>query len=131
MLGEAVARIKARTGFRSSLPMVLDELLAELGPRSGEPEGAEGPEDAFAAARAGDFTVLLALVRSQAGNASALEALVRRLDAVLFGGLIRLLEPAHAEQILAILDDLGTVHRAETLPVLPEAAFEERVRFLD
>ncbi|MES2442403.1 MAG: contractile injection system tape measure protein [Pseudomonadota bacterium] len=134
VLGETVARIKARMGFRSSLPVVLAELLAEAGQAAAVDE-AEAPADAseaaaFAAARAGDFAALLALVRSRVGNAPALEALVRRLDATLFAGLVRLLEPTHAAQILAILDDLNLAHRAEVLPVLPEIAFEQRLRFL-
>jgi hypothetical protein len=132
LLAGAVTRARKRTGFRSSLPVVLAELLAE-GPR--EPALPEAVMDtseaaAFAAARAGDFGALLALVRRGARNASTLEALVRKLDAALFAGLIHRLDPAEAELILAILDDLATAHRAKALPVLPEAAFEQRLRLL-
>jgi len=134
LLADALARTRKRTGFRSSLPVVLAELLAEMpiepDPVAVVPEPVGGDAAAFAAARAGDFAALLALVRSRASNASLLEALVRRLDVILFAGLIRLLEPADAELILAIVDDLGAVHRAEALPVLPEIAFEQRLRLL-
>ena len=123
LLGDAVAVTRARLGFRAELPQLLVELLAEIGDGPAPPDGpapraeATDAASALAAARDGNFTALLALVRRLADDRPALEALVRRLDDILFAGLIRQLEPAAADTILALLEEIEASERAAPQPL--------------
>ena len=69
---------------------------------------------AIVAARGGGFDALLAWVRRVAGDRTALSALVDRLSADLFAGLVARLDPANAALILTMLDDLALVHRSDS-----------------
>ncbi|WP_374145997.1 contractile injection system tape measure protein [Sphingomonas sp. 28-63-12] len=119
LLGAAIAQTRARMGFRSSLPQLVAELIAEqpaLPDAATAPAptgGAAGPTSALAAAATGDYGLLVALVRRLAGNRVAIEALVITLDPAIFAGLVATLDPANADLILAILDDIERVHQAK------------------
>lgn len=130
LLGDAVAALRAQQGLRSSLPRILSELLAEPGAEGDavQPAADSSPAAAIAAARAGEFDALLAQLRRVVGDRTALEALVDRLSAELFAGLIERLDPANAALILAMLDDLTLVERAD--PVLAIERFEVSLRAL-
>lgn len=132
LLAAAVEAVRARTGFRSSLPKVLAELLAETGSEAvaDEPAPGEPEADAIAAARAGSFDALVALVRRHAADRLALDALVRRLAPPLFAALIERLAATDAPRILEMLDELALVHRSEPLPGLDEPGFEPALRSL-
>ncbi len=122
LLGDALAMTRIRTGLRSSLPTVLGELLGEIGeaPPSPPPTPVAGDIDttaALQAARDGDYTALLALVRRLADDRPALQALVRLLDDRLFAGLIRRLDPEAADVILALLDEIEASERAAPKPL--------------
>ena len=115
LLGDAVAALRMRQGLRGSLPRILSELLAEpaVDRAAVQPVANASLPAAIAAARAGAFDALLAWVRQVVGDRSALAALVDRLSAELFAGLIERLDPANAALILAMLDDLTLVHRTD------------------
>lgn len=114
LLGDAVAALRGRQGLRSSLPRILSELLDEPTVRElAEPVGDASLAAAIAAARGGAFDALLAWVRRVAGNRTALDSLVAQLSEDLFNGLIERLDPANAALVLAMLDDLVLVHRAD------------------
>lgn len=122
LLGETVAATRDRIGFRAELPQLLTELLAEAGdPSAASDEQAPAPATdiaiALAAAGEGDFAGLLALVRKFVDDRPALMALVRRLDDALFAGLVRELEPAAADTILALLDEIEQSERVAPRPV--------------
>jgi hypothetical protein len=123
LLAAAAEAARARTGFRSSLPTVLRDLLAEIGPEAADPPAEPAPGDAEAAAiasaRAGRFDALLELVGQRAPDRSALEALARRLPAPLFEGLVERMCPTDASRILAML---GAAHSGpgSSLPALLE-----------
>ncbi|HSI16640.1 MAG TPA: contractile injection system tape measure protein, partial [Sphingomonas sp.] len=120
LLGETAALTRDRVGFRAELPQLLSELLAEAGaaPDEQAPTPAiTGIAAALAAARDGDFTALLALVRQRADDRPGLQALVRRLDDALFAGLVRRLEPAAADAILGLLDEIEQSERAAPQPL--------------
>ncbi|MFN4095183.1 MAG: contractile injection system tape measure protein [Sphingomonas sp.] len=114
LLGDAVGALRAHQGLGGSLPQTLSELLAEPGIQ-GSPAASEGVyvDAAITAARVGNYDALLASVRRAAGDHAALLALVGRLSAELFAGLVERLDPANAALILAMLDDLSLVHRAD------------------
>jgi hypothetical protein len=117
LLSEAVAALRTHLGLGASLPRILDALLAE--PRGTSPPAAVAPLDldaALEAARAGRFAALAEWVRRQGSDPVALRALVDRLSTALFAGLVGQLDPVHAALILALVDDLILVHRAD--PVL-------------
>lgn len=115
LLGDAVSVLQGRQGLRSSLPRILAELLDEPIARDvAEPAaGNASLAAAIAAARGGAFDALLAWVRRVAGNRAALDALVAQLSEGVFNGLIERLDPANAALILAMLDDLVLVQRAD------------------
>ncbi|MDB5710430.1 MAG: hypothetical protein JWL96_2500, partial [Sphingomonas bacterium] len=123
LLGETAALTRDRVGFRAELPQLLAELLAEGGDAPATPEepaptpGTTDIAAALAAARDGDFTALLALVRQRADDRPGLQALVRRLDDALFAGLVRRLEPAAADAILALLDEIEQSERVAPQPL--------------
>lgn len=114
LLGDAVGALRAHQGLGGSLPLVLNELLAESGAGDAPATPADSTIDAaIIAARADAFDALLAWVRRVASDRTALTALVDRLSADLFAGLVERLDPANAALILAMLDDLSLVHRAD------------------
>jgi hypothetical protein len=117
MLSDAVAALRMHLGLGASLPRILDALLAEPGVTS--PSAAIATLDldaALEAAREGRFAALAEWVRGMSGDPVALRALVDRLPIALFDGLVGHLDPVHAALILALVDDLILVHRAD--PVL-------------
>jgi hypothetical protein len=123
MLGRSVAQVRRKTGFRSSLPVVLAALLAEQGLEGGEvsaerplKRGARDLTTAIAAAARGDFLDLLQLLERHAGDRVWLLALVRALAPALFEGLVRELEAANADTILALLEDLDRSAVENPLP---------------
>lgn len=130
LLGEAVAVLRTRRGLGASLPQSLSELLAETGAEAGAAQAAADMvlAAAITAARGGMFDALLAWVRRIAGDRTALATLVDRLSAALFAGLIERLDPTNAALILAMLDDLALVHRAD--PDLRLDGFEPSLRAL-
>ncbi len=130
LLGDAVAALRAQQGLGGSLPQILSELLAEPGVEGGPAlaSGVIGLDVAVSAARADRYDALLAWVRRVAGDRVALAALVDRLSAELFAGLVERLDPANAALILAMLDDLVLVHRAD--PDLRFDGFEPALRAL-
>lgn len=138
VLEAAVARARGHMGFRSSLPTVLSELLEEEGlhrraapAAEAVPDVPETLEAALAAARGGDFAMLVALARARAADRPALEDLVRRLTPALFGRLIRAVEPANADLILAVLEDLDMVQAREEKPLpVPADVFALQMRAL-
>lgn len=134
LLHRGITAAQARSGFRSSLPIVLAALLAEfdLAP---EPESDEAPvaadldtEAVLAAARAGNFVPLEALVRHNAGDRPELEAIVARLDAPLFAGLVHAIEPANADAIVAVIADVTLLNRTE--PLMVADGLERMLRWL-
>ena len=134
LLEQAVRQAQAHTGFRSSLPVVLVELLAGIRPadeieqvRRLRPPDDEEP---FALARAGDFEPLLALLRQRIDEDAALERLVRRLSPKLFEGVIERIEPANADRIMAVLEGLTAVQEAEPVSPLAPDRFETLLRVL-
>ncbi len=115
LLGDAAEALRAHQGMGGSLPMVLTELLAETTARDTPGTPAQSTLDAaIVAARGGGFDALLAWVRRVAGDRTALSALVDRLSADLFAGLVARLDPANAALILTMLDDLALVHRSDS-----------------
>jgi len=123
LLGDTAASTRKRVGFRTEFPQLLVELLAEAGDAPAT-SGERAPSpvktdlaDALAAARDGDFAALLALVRQLADDRPGLEALVHRLDDALFAGLVRRLEPAAADTILALLDEIEQSERIAPQPL--------------
>jgi hypothetical protein len=132
LLEESVRTAQGHTGFHSSLPVVLAELLAEIRPadeiervrqRQGPPD-----EEPFALALAGDFEPLLALLRRRISDDAALERLVRRLTPELFEGAIERIEPANADRIISVLQGLTAVQEAEPISPLPADRFETMLR---
>lgn len=116
LLGQALQAAQTRTALRSSLPVILAELLDE---RDMAPVDRPAPpvaltlEDALAAARGGDLAALIAIVRRDAGDKARLTAIVEAMDDPLFAALIKALEPEAADAILAILHDVETAHRVD------------------
>ncbi|MFA5964700.1 MAG: contractile injection system tape measure protein [Sphingomonas sp.] len=121
LLGDALAMTRVRVGLRSTLPLVLAELLDEIGEVSPPPrESAAADIDtaaALKAARDGDYGALVALVRRLADDRPALQALVRLLDDRLFAGLVRRLDPDAADVIIALLDEIEASERAAPKPL--------------
>ncbi len=129
LLDDAVGALRAHQGLGGSLPLVLNELLAESGAGDAPATLADSTIDAaIIAARADAFDALLAWVRRVASDRTALTALVDRLSADLFAGLVERLDPANAALILALLDDLSLVHRADA--ELRLGGFEPALRAL-
>lgn len=127
LLGETAAATRDRIGYRAELPELLAELLVEVSDAAPVPDAPSSPPAtdiaaALATARDGDFTALLALVRQLADDRPGLMALVRRLDDDLFAGLIHRLEPAAADAILALLDEIDESERAAPQPVFANDA---------
>lgn len=128
LLADSVAAARARTGFRSSLPTTLAELLSET-----RPEAAGADEEtatAIAAAQSGTFDALLALVRRRAADRPALDALLRRLSAPLFAELVERLRPADSAPILAMLDELLVAQSGDTRSEPIDARLEPTLRSL-
>lgn len=126
LLSSATHDLRASTGLRSSLPLVLTDLLAErpayvqANAVDSPPPKPSGDDDPIGQALAGNYALLVTRVRALAANRGGLEALVETLDPVVFAGLIRALDRANAEVILAVLDDLQVVHqRSDALRVEP------------
>jgi hypothetical protein len=135
LLRVSVGRVGTKTPFRSSLPVTLAELLQEAPPTETAADAqarslAAAGADPFAAAREGDFDLLLNMVRRRATDRPQLAALVRRLDRPLFAGLVERLESANAGLILAYMDDLAGLHRAEPLVDRSDTGFERLIRLL-
>lgn len=123
MLGRSVAQVRRKTGFRSSLPVVLAALLGEQDLDRADPPGEPPRErcaldlpEAIAAAAEGEFLDLLQLLERHADDRLWLLELVRALAPPLFEGLVRELEAANADSILALLADLGRAAAEEPLP---------------
>jgi hypothetical protein len=134
LLSGAIAAARTRSGFRSSLPVVLEELIAEscadsvAAPR-GEERTADSTEDALSAALKGDFGALIAEVRRHAEDRPRLEALIARMDRALFAGVLHRLDPAGAEAMLATIDELATLER-EAAPPRLSGNLEPTLRWL-
>ncbi|MES2045580.1 MAG: contractile injection system tape measure protein [Pseudomonadota bacterium] len=123
LLGDTAVSTRERIGFRTEFPQLLVELLAEAGdaPATSDerapPSATTDLAAALVAARDGDFVALLALVRQLADDRPGLQALVHRLDDALFAGLVRRLEPAAADTILALLDEIEQSERVAPQPL--------------
>jgi hypothetical protein len=127
LLGKTAAATRDRIGYRAELPELLAELLVEVGDAAAAPDAPTAPPAtdiaaALAAARDGDLAALLALVRQLADDRPGLMALVRRLDDALFAALIHRLEPAAADAILALLDEIDESERTAPQPVFANDA---------
>ena len=133
LLTGAVQRMRARARFRTSLPIVLSELLAE--PRAGKaPELAAAERDrerAYEAARDGDLGPLVGLMRRHRGDDFALEQLLSGLDQPLFEAIVLHLGPSHTQTIIDLIAKLTGLHRSGAFPATPklsDTAFERMLR---
>jgi hypothetical protein len=136
LLGGSVERMRARSQFRSSLPIILSELLAEPRPARLEEKSSQpspGVGEALAGVRGGDFEEMLALMRHRSRDLPGLQLLVARLDWKLFAGLVGRLEPADADTVVALVEQLVLLYRdhlALAAPALLDSAGENRLRAL-
>ncbi len=106
MLEAALARVRTHMGLRSSLPVVLNELLGE-----------------HAAPRAGGIDALLAEARRRADDPTALEALAAGLPPALFAELLRRIEPAGGDTALGLLEELSALQAA----IAPDAGLAREI----
>lgn len=136
LLRLGLEQLRRHRPLGSSLPGVLHELFA-VTPRPPPPAATaaadrpiDNPDLLISRAEQGDATELLALMRRQAADRSAMERLVRRLPAPVFADILARLEPGHATLILAYLGDITRLHHEEAILTLSDLGMERLLRLL-
>lgn len=123
LLATAMARTRTRTGFRSSFPVLLAELVAEQGIAVSTSAAARGtmPRDQAEDDR---IAALVLAVRGAADDPVTLARLIEDFAPQDFAAIIRAVEPGNADLILAIIDDIVAAHRIASLPPVPAPGIE-------
>ncbi len=130
LLHLAAAMTRTSQPLSGSLLGTLDELLARLAPEAPDlpaPAPRTGGE-ALSGAQAGDLAPLLRQLR--AADPAGMAQLVDAMPVTVFAGLVRLLQPLHADLILAHVDSLALLHRQRPRLHLSLAGFERQVRLV-